>query len=65
MPVRRGIPTEVGGLKDIIANPVYSTGVGLVLYGARYKGDNKLRIRDENVFKKVLDSMKHWFREFF
>lgn len=65
MPIRRGIPTEVGGLKDIIANPVYSTGVGLVLYGARYKGDNKLRIRDENVFKKVLDSMKHWFREFF
>ncbi len=65
MPVRRGIPTEVGGLKDIIANPIYSTGVGLVLYGARYRGDKKLRIRDENVFKKVLDSMKHWFREFF
>lgn len=65
MPVRRGIPTDVGGLKDIIANPVYSTGVGLVFYGARYKGDKKLRIRDEKVFKKVLDSMKHWFREFF
>jgi cell division protein FtsA len=65
MPVRRGIPTEVGGLNDIIANPIYSTGVGLVLYGTKYKGDKKLRIRDENVFKKVLDSMKNWFREFF
>jgi len=52
-------------LSDIIANPVYSTGVGLVLYGARYKGDKKIRIRDENVFKKVFDSMKNWFREFF
>lgn len=65
MPVRMGIPTEVGGLSDIIANPVYSTGVGLVLYGTQYKGDKKLRIRDENVFKKVFDSMKNWFQEFF
>lgn len=65
VPVRRGIPTELGGLNDIIANPVYSTGVGLVLYGRSYNGDNKLRIRDENIFKKVFDSMKNWFREFF
>jgi cell division protein FtsA len=65
IPVRRGIPSGIGGLSDIIANPVYSTGVGLVLYGGRYKGDKKLRIRDENVFKKVFDSMKNWFREFF
>ena len=65
MPVRMGIPTDVGGLTDIIANPVYSTGVGLVLYGVDYKGDNKLRIRDENVFKKIFDSMKNWFQEFF
>ncbi len=65
MPVRRGIPSEVGGLKDIVANPVYSTGVGLVLHGMRYKGDKKLRIRDKNVFKKVFDSMKNWFGEFF
>lgn len=65
MPVRMGVPTEVGGLSDIIANPVYSTGVGLVLYGADYKGDKKLRIRDENVFKKIFDSMKNWFQEFF
>jgi len=65
MPVRMGIPTDVGGLTDIIANPVYSTGVGLVLYGCGYKGDKKLRIRDENVFKKIFDSMKNWFQEFF
>ena len=65
MPVRMGIPTEVGGLTDIIANPVYSTGVGLVLYGAGYTGDKKLRIRDENVFKKIFDSMQDWFQEYF
>jgi len=65
MPVRLGMPSQVGGLSDISANPIYSTGVGLVLYGMRYKGDKKIRIRDENIFKKVFDSMKNWFREFF
>ncbi len=65
LPVRRGIPSDVGGISDIIANPIYATGVGLVLYGARYKGDKKLRIREENVFKKIFDSMRNWFEDFF
>ncbi|MEE9252132.1 MAG: cell division protein FtsA [Thermodesulfobacteriota bacterium] len=65
MPVRMGIPSNIGGLKDIIANPIYSTGVGLVLYGSRHDGEKKLRIRDENVFKNVFDGMKNWFSEFF
>ena len=67
MPVRLGIPMEVGGLKDIIANPIYSTGVGLVQYGATSPENSarKIRIRDENIFKKVFDSMKNWFQEFF
>ncbi len=65
MPARRGVPYDVGGLRDIVANPAYATGVGLVLYGIRYKGDKKLRIREENIFKKVFESMKGWFKEFF
>jgi len=35
MPVRRGVPNEVGGLVDVVRNPKYATGVGLVEYGAR------------------------------
>jgi cell division protein FtsA len=35
MPVRLGIPGYVGGLKGVVQNPIFSTGVGLVLYGAR------------------------------
>ncbi|HSE83504.1 MAG TPA: cell division protein FtsA [Thermodesulfobacteriota bacterium] len=65
MPVRRGAPSDVGGLKDIISSPIYSTGVGLLLHGMRYEGDKKLRIRDEHVFKKVFDRMKTWFQDFF
>src|SRR5215510_12831613 len=33
--VRRGVPAEVGGLAKAVKSPVYSTAVGLALYGAR------------------------------
>ncbi|MEK6539682.1 MAG: cell division protein FtsA, partial [Deltaproteobacteria bacterium] len=35
LPVRRGLPAGIGGLVDIVKNPMYSTGVGLVLYGMK------------------------------
>ena len=34
MPVRVGVPQSVMGLTDIVRNPIYSTGVGLLQYGA-------------------------------
>jgi cell division protein FtsA len=33
LPTRLGYPEAVGGLTDVIHNPAYATGVGLVLYG--------------------------------
>lgn len=65
MPVRLGIPSHIGGLSDVIANPIYATGVGLVQYGCRFDSDNKIRIRESNIFGKVIDRMKNWFQEFF
>ncbi len=38
MPVRLGAPQSVRGLKDIVNNPIYSTGVGLLLYGMKQQG---------------------------
>jgi cell division protein FtsA len=38
LPVRRGIPDGVGGLVDVVKNPIYATGVGLALDGARARG---------------------------
>lgn len=35
MPVRLGVPQYVGGLRGVVQNPIYATGVGLVLYGAK------------------------------
>ncbi len=37
MPVRIGIPQNFGGLRNIVSSPVYSTALGLVLYGKKYQ----------------------------
>ena len=34
-PVRIGSPQQVKGLMDIVRNPIYSTGVGLLHYGLK------------------------------
>src|SRR5689334_3601113 len=38
MPVRLGVPQGVGGLSANVADPRFSTGVGLVIHGARPEG---------------------------
>ena len=34
IPCRRGAPTKIGGLVDVVRSPSYATGVGLVMFGA-------------------------------
>lgn len=66
LPVRRGVPKGIGGLVDVVRNPMYSTGVGLVLLGARCSEDRKrFKIRDRNVYAKVKGRMKEWLGEIF
>ncbi len=65
MPVRRGFPQGIGGLTDIVASPVFSTGVGLVLYGAKNGHHRGFRIREDNIFNRVRSRMMEWFVEFF
>ena len=40
MPVRVGYPQSVQGLNDIVRNPIYSTSVGLLLYGVEHHHDS-------------------------
>ena len=42
MPVRRGTPTGIGGLVDVVASPVYATAVGLVQCGYRNRAGRAL-----------------------
>ena len=60
---RAGTPSGVGGLADVVSDPVHSTGVGLAKYGMSRNGlgPGKETLRQKNVFSK----MKGWFNEFF
>jgi cell division protein FtsA len=63
-PVRRGIPTQIGGLRDVVRSPMYATGVGLVLFGvsqSRPPRASRFRIRDESTFRRVRQRMREWF----
>ncbi len=63
LPTRLGKPLGIAGLTDVVNNPMYATAVGLVLYGARNRADNKFRIRDVNIFNRIMSQMKKWFKE--
>ena len=65
LPVRRGKPTDIGGLIDVVNSPIYATGVGLVKYGSRNLQTRNFVIGQENLFDRVTRRMKEWFGEFF
>ncbi|MBF0117892.1 MAG: cell division protein FtsA [Desulfobacterales bacterium] len=63
VPVRVGKPRGISGLVDVVSNPMNATGVGLVLYGAKNQDRRKFRIRDGNIFNRVMNRMKRWFKD--
>ena len=62
MPVRLGIPQHVTGLLDVVRNPVYATGVGLLLVGSQNaRGAGPRRSRTESP-GNVWERMRAWFQ---
>ena len=66
VPARIGYPFELGGLVQEYRNPMYSTAVGLVMYG------DELSSQDSNMQKVTKraksgfgDKLKNWMKEFF
>jgi cell division protein FtsA len=62
MPVRLGVPQYVSGLSDVVRNPIYSTGVGLLLFGQRNRAQGGRELANEGGLKAIWDRMKHWFQ---
>jgi cell division protein FtsA len=65
LPVRRGYPAGVGGLMDVVNNPMYATGVGLVLYGKRYGSEGRVKNNERGLFGKMGQGVKKFFTEIF
>ncbi len=62
MPVRVGLPNYAGGLAEVIRNPRYSTGVGLLMAGLeQVKRDRQARMQGAG-FREVFEKMKSWFK---
>jgi len=66
MPVRLGVPHRFKGLTDVVRNPIYSTGVGLLLYGLQKQADGTSmsglgHFADETK-PSVLDRLKSWIQ---
>jgi cell division protein FtsA len=65
MPVRLGVPQYVGGLSGVVHNPIFATGVGLVLYGHKHTaGPNMAPVGRQATgrFTEILNRMKSWFQ---
>ena len=63
MPVRLGTPQGVAGLTDVVRNPIYSTSVGLLLYGLRMEKEG-LSARAQAGGGQVnwVERFKRWFQ---
>ena len=63
LPTRRGVPTKIGGLVDVVRSPAYSTGVGLVTFGAHHGRAARPRPRDDrpNLFKRAIGRIAEMF----
>ena len=63
MPVRLGTPQNVSGLTDIVNNPIYATGVGLLQYAKQQQNEGRApqyaaKAEGNNWWDKV----KTWFQ---
>ena len=63
MPVRLGIPQNVEGLADVVRNPIYATGVGLLqyaLHSSQDTGEGTFAKGGRRQQESFLERMKQW-----
>lgn len=61
IPVRIGFPSGVGGLKDVVQSPQYSTAVGLILYAAQ--NCQRELDREDPLLGGLWERIKSWWNE--
>ena len=62
VPVRLGMPKYLGGLSEVVKNPIYSTGVGLVQFGhANRNMQSKVAVKESEI-GAAWERVKHWFQ---
>ena len=62
LPVRLGLPQNISGLTEVARNPIYSTGVGLLLYGRQQHAHGAPEPASAGLW---LARMQNWFKGHF
>ena len=62
MPVRLGLPQHVGGLVDVVANPIHATGVGLLVHGARQEAGARAGTGGVSSVGGLWSRVSTWFK---
>lgn len=62
LPVRLGVPQHVGGLADVVRNPIHATGVGLLLFSREEESMGRSSTKPGSGFKTMMTRMKSWFQ---
>lgn len=63
MPVRRGVPRGVIGIREAVEDPRYATAVGLVLSARDAQGDE--RSEESPILTRLSAPVRRWLGEFF
>jgi len=62
LPVRRGNPIDIGGLRERVQSPIYSTALGLIRYGSQnYRNE----VVENGIVGGVMDRIRALFKRFF
>lgn len=62
MPTRIGEPSGVYGVTDVLNNPAYATGIGLLLWGTRSQSKTWQSRKRAGIFSSVMTMFKRLFR---
>jgi cell division protein FtsA len=62
MPVRLGVPQYVTGMEEVIRDPIYSTGVGLLMYAHQHRFVRHPELSESRGLRAVLARMNSWFQ---
>lgn len=61
-PVRLGAPNMVSGMAEVVNNPIYATGIGLLKYGQGQQEGLALNSSSNDRFSGMLDWVKSWVK---
>ncbi|RMJ05364.1 Cell division protein FtsA [Marinobacter litoralis] len=61
MPVRLACPQAVSGMTEVVNNPIYATGVGLLIHGFRQMDLGRTPVLKAEDAPSLIERMKAWF----